>query len=68
MLMRQKCKTKLKICELCKKEEKEKDHKIFEKENLIKLLKKEISTVDTIVDFDLLMIVAKRKEYNKNFR
>ena len=33
------------ICELCKKEEKEKDHKIFEKENLIKLLKKEISII-----------------------
>ena len=31
------------ICELCKNEEKEKEHKILEKENLIKNLKKEIN-------------------------
>ena len=30
------------ICELCQKDEKHKEHKIFEKENLINLLKKEI--------------------------
>ena len=30
------------ICELCKEEEKEKEHKIFNKENLINILKKEI--------------------------
>ena len=31
------------ICESCKKEEKEKEHKILDKEYLIKILKKEIS-------------------------
>ena len=32
-------------CDLCIKDEKEKEHKIYEKENLINILKKEISTI-----------------------